>query len=342
MQPGSEEVKEEMQNEKEGGAASPPANLPAGARRQRSLLNYAGLTARGFCMGAADVVPGVSGGTMAFILGIYEELIQSIRMVGQPQFLRLLFSFRLREAFQLLNWPFLAAVAAGIFLAVLTLAPGLEWLLIHQPIIIWSFFFGLIVASVWVVSKRVTQWGPSLVLALAGGALGAYIIVGLVPVQTPEDWWFLFLSGALAITAMILPGISGAFILVLLGKYQFVLSAVNQRDIFTIAIVGLGAVVGLVTFAQILGWFFKRHHDLTVAILIGLMIGSLRKVWPWKIDVSFIVDRHGQQIPVEQHNFLPPLFINGGLNQEVFIALLLALAAFGVVLLLDRLANAGK
>ena len=308
-------------------------------RPQRGWRDYLGLTVRGFFMGAADVVPGVSGGTMAFILGIYEELIQSIRMVGQPEFLRAVFGLRLKDVFRLLNWPFLTAVALGIFLAIITLAQSLEWMLENQPIMIWSFFFGLVLASVFVVSKRISKWTPSLAVAALLGAVGAYVLVGLVPAQTPEAWWFLILSGAIAICAMILPGISGAFILVLLGKYQFVLSAVNQRDFVTIALVGVGAVVGLVTFAQLLGWLFKRYHDLTIAVLTGLMLGSLRKVWPWKIDLEFMTDRHGELVPILQQNILPPWTVNGAFNTEIVIGLALGLTGCAAVLLLERWAG---
>jgi putative membrane protein len=319
----------------------PGAAVVLEMRHQRTLRQYLGLVARGFCMGAADVVPGVSGGTMAFILGIYEELIQSIRQVGQPQFLQSVIRLRWRKAVQLLNWPFLAALATGIFLAILTLAQGLEWLLENQPTVVWSFFFGLVLASVFVVSKRIRRWRQPLVAALLLAAAGAYLLVGLVPAQTPETWWFLFLSGALAITAMILPGISGAFILVLLGKYQYVLSAVNQRDVVTIAIVFAGAAVGIVTIAQLLGWLFRRFHDMTVATLTGLMLGSLRKVWPWKVDLAWMTDRHGQQIPTLQQNVLPQLWVNGSLNSDIIIAILLASTGIAAVVLLDRLARQG-
>ncbi len=178
----------------------------------RTLKDYFGLFLRGFAMGSADVVPGVSGGTIAFISGIYEELIDSIRMVGQPEFLRAVFSLNFRKVFQLLNWKFLLTVVVGIGTAVLTLAKGIEWLLHNQPILIWSFFFGLVVASVVTVSAKIKQWTLPLVGATALGTIGAYWLVGLVPIETPNDWWFLFLSGALVICAMTLPGLSGAFI----------------------------------------------------------------------------------------------------------------------------------
>jgi len=302
--------------------------------RSRTLGGYAGLVARGFLMGSADVVPGVSGGTIAFIVGIYEELIASIRAAARPPFWKALTSLRIGEALQAVNAGFLIALLSGILLAIFTLAKGLEWLLVHQPVYLWSFFFGLVLASVWTVSKRIPRWSPLLAGALLVGAVGAYIVVGLVPLQTPESAWYLFFSGALAICAMILPGISGSFILVLLGKYQYVLGAVNQRDFVTIAIFGAGAVIGLVSFAQVLGWLFKRYHDLAVALLTGLMVGSLRKIWPWKEVLATITDRHGALIPTVEANVLPATF-----GSEVLIALGLAILGFVAVLLLDRLAN---
>ena len=316
------------------------ATVPS--RKVRSLTDYVGLVFRGFAMGAADVVPGVSGGTMAFILGIYEELIESIRTVGEPRFLKAVVGFKIKEIFQILNWPFLVAVVSGILLAILTLAQGMEWALHNHRVYLWSFFFGLVLASVFIMGKRVGLWTVDRWIVLIIGAGIAFAVVGSVPHQTPETWWFLFLSGALAICAMILPGISGAFILVLLGKYQYILGAVNDRDFVTIAIVGAGAVLGLVSFAQVLGWLFKRYHDLTVAVLIGFMLGSLRKIWPWKEVVATITDRHGDLIPTVEHNILPALTVNGGVNSQILIALGLAVLGLVVVILLDRWANQAK
>jgi len=302
-------------------------------QRQRTFKDYLGLTARGFAMGSADVVPGVSGGTMAFILGIYEELINSIRDIASLNTARLLMGFKLKQAFDELPWRFLLALGIGIFLAILSLAKFLEYMLENQPVMIWSFFFGLVLASIITVSKKIKHWQVSRVIGLILGAVAAYLIVGMVPLETPNDPWFLFLSGALAICAMILPGISGAFILVLLGKYEYVLSAVNDRDFVTILIVAAGAVVGIVTFAQILGWLFKRYHDVTVAILMGFILGSLRKIWPWKETVEFI-ERHGAQIPIKQTNVLPSAW-----NSEVILAIVLAIIGFGLVIMLDYVAS---
>ena len=302
------------------------------------MKDYAGLLARGYAMGSADVVPGVSGGTMAFILGIYEELIFSIRAVGRKDFWNALLHFRIREALLAINLPFLLAVGTGIILAFLSLAKGLEWMLENKPVLIWSFFFGLVLASVITVARRVKKWGVVLAAALMLAAVGAYFLVGAVPAQTPETWLYIFLSGALASCAMILPGISGAFILVLLGKYQFALSAVNNRDLVSLMLLAAGAAVGLVTFAQMLSWLFRKHHDLTVAILTGFMLGSLRKLWPWKEVVATITDSHGNEIPTIIHNVLPAWQVNGGFNSEIIVALALAAAGFAAVLLLDRLA----
>ena len=316
-------------------------DLPPPEPPKRGTGEYLGLAARGVAMGACDVVPGVSGGTMAFILGIYEELINSLKTLGRPAFLRPLFRFRLKEAAEAINLPFLVAVFSGILFAVVALARVMTWLLENTPTMTWSFFFGLILASVIVIVRKIHAWSPLLIASLAGAAIGAFLLVGLVPAQTPEGDWFIFLSGMLAICAMILPGISGSFILLILGKYQYIVSKVSAissgdaggSDFATLGIFAAGCVVGLVTFAQLLGWLFRRYHNLTVAILTGLMIGSLRKVWPWKETLETMLDRHGKSIPVRQENFFPPF------GEELLLGLLFALIGFGAVILVERLAG---
>ena len=300
----------------------------------RTAKDYLILAAKGFAMGAADVVPGVSGGTMAFILGIYEELIYSIKNLINPQIFKNLFSFKLKEALALVPWQFLGALGFGILLAIFSLAQFLETALTNYPSLVWSFFLGLVVASIITVTKHVQKWDSSTITAMVGGTVMAFYIVGMVPVQTPDAAWFLFLSGFIAICAMILPGISGSFILVLMGKYQYILSAVNNRDFVTLFIVAAGAAVGLVTFAQLLSWLFKRYHDLTVALLIGFMIGSLRKIWPWKETLETVIDRHGEAIPVVQVNVLPATW-----TSEVTLAIILALIGFALVFVLDYFAS---
>ena len=312
----------------EGTSHSSP-NIP---EKKRSVKDYAGIGLRGVAMGACDVIPGVSGGTMAFILGIYEELVNSLRAVGRKEFLGALARFRIAEAARAINLPFLVSVLSGILVAIFSLAKLMSWLLDNQPVYTWSFFFGLILASVLVVGKRIPKWTAVLWIAFAAAAAGAYVLTGLVPAQTPDALWFIFLSGFLAICAMILPGISGAFILLILGKYEYILSSISDRNVSVLAVFAAGCGIGLVTFAQILSWLFKRYHDLTVALLTGLMLGSLRKVWPWKETIETITNRHGKLIPVVQDNILPEL------QGTFFLALGLAVVGFGTVLLLERFA----
>ncbi|MFH1932282.1 MAG: DUF368 domain-containing protein [Pseudomonadota bacterium] len=301
--------------------------------KNRTFPDYIVLGVKGFCMGASDVVPGVSGGTMAFILGIYEELIDAIKSFDLKS-LQFLVTLKFRPLLDRISWQFLMAVGIGIFTAIFTLSRLLSWLLQNRPIFIWSFFLGLILASVLSVSRRVEAWRVLTWLCLVGGTLGSYFLVGLVPVATPNDYWFLFLCGAVAICAMILPGISGSYILVLLGKYQYVLDAVNHRDFLVLGLVAAGACVGIIAFSRILGWLLKNYHDLMVATLTGLMIGSLRKVWPWKETLESVVDLHGQMVPLVQSNILP-----GQWNGEVLAALSLMVAGLLAVLFLDRLGN---
>lgn len=303
----------------------------------------AGIFWRGFCVGAADVVPGVSGGTIAFILGIYEELIDSLRTFGRPKFFRALLRMRVRELLRVVNWKFLFPLGCGVLAAIFTLAKGLQWLLVHHPQFLWSFFFGLVLASVLAVKSRVRQWTPPRWVLLVVGAVFSYGVVGLVPMRTTDAAWFFILSGAVASCALILPGVSGAFMLVLLGKYQAVLTAVNDRDFVVVGLVGVGAVVGLVTCSQILGWLFRKFHDPVVALLIGLILGSLRKVWPWKQDTAWLANadgnqvlKHGQPIVTEQSNILPP-FSSGEEMLHVGLAIGLAAAGFALVLLVERL-----
>jgi putative membrane protein len=295
--------------------------------KKRSLLDYFWISARGFAMGAADVVPGVSGGTMAFILGIYDELLDAIHAVDM-NFIRRILTFKWKEAFAEFPWKFLLALALGLGTAVLTLANALHWALENKPVYIWAFFFGLIVASIITVRKRVGSWSMVNILAAAAATVGAYILVGLTPSETPHTPILLFLSGAVAICAMILPGISGAFILVLLGKYTYVLGAVKNLDFLTIALVGAGAVMGLLAFVRLLRWMLSKNHDLVVSILMGFMLGSLRKVWPWKtlepISETFI----------KETNFIPTVF-----NGEIVTAILLMIAGVALVLAMEYFAN---
>lgn len=253
--------------------------------RARTTRDYLRLYLDGLAVGSADVVPGVSGGTVALILGIYEELIDNLRRLSSRELLRALARGRLGEAFRLAGGPFLLALVAGIGTAVALFARLIRWLLTHQQMLVYSFFFGLILASAALVGQRVHRWTPPLWSALAASAVAAFWLVGLSPAQTPEAGWFVLLAGALAICAMILPGISGAFILVLLGKYEYVLSALAEGRWGVLLLFAAGAAAGLLSFARLLGWLLERRRDLTLALLTGFMLGSLRKVWPWAAEV---------------------------------------------------------
>lgn len=272
------------------------------------------------------MIPGVSGGTVAFVLGIYEELIDAIRAV--VPFGRRLASLRWKEAFEQFPWRFLLALVAGIGTAVLSMARFLHWALETHPVYVYALFFGLIVASVYVVRTRIHKWTLPTLLVTALFTVGTYLLVGLRPAQTPEALWFVFLSGMLAICAMILPGISGAFILVLLGKYHYMLGALIRMDLVIVLVFIAGAAVGIVSFANILRWLLDHHHDLTVAALVGFMLGALRELWPWK--QTRLVDG----IPVEAIDILPAAF-----TVEVAVALGLMILGFMFVIVVERTAE---
>lgn len=251
----------------------------------KAKRNYLMLVLKGIGMGAADVIPGVSGGTIAFITGIYEELIGSIRSFDLTA-LRKLLKLDLKGFWKHINGGFLFSVLAGIGISIFSLAKVMKYLLETHPIFVWSFFFGLIIASAWLVAREVKRWGVGSVVALVAGAVAAYMITVLSPASTPDAWWFIMLSGAIAICAMILPGISGAFILLLLGKYAYIIGAVSAFDIPVLLLFAVGAVVGIISFSHLLSWLLAKHHGMTVALLTGFMVGSLNKIWPWKEPLS--------------------------------------------------------
>ncbi|MBK9629137.1 MAG: DUF368 domain-containing protein [Flavobacteriales bacterium] len=240
---------------------------------------------KGMAMGAADVVPGVSGGTIAFITGIYEELLRSIKSVG-PQTLVTLRKEGLAATWKQVNGDFLATLLAGIVTSVLLLVRPITWALDHHPILIWSFFFGLVAASVWLCGKLVKRWGIGPLIGLLAGTAIAVAIGMMNAGSGSTSLVFFFFAGALAICAMILPGISGSFILLLLGAYLPVVTALKTLDLPIIAVFAVGCVFGLMAFSRLLNWMFTRHHDLTVASLTGFLLGSLTILWPWKEVLS--------------------------------------------------------
>ncbi len=259
------------------------APVKLGVRKSVRLgTAYLQVAIKGACMGAADLVPGVSGGTMALILGIYGPLVGSIRALTQRTFWHDLFRLRLQAAFQTIHGPFLVALGVGILSSLVVLAGPVAFALQEYPVYIWSFFFGLVLASTALVSQRVTVWNWRSALVGLGAAGAAFWLVGLAPAQTPETWWFILIAGALALCAMILPGVSGSYVLVLLGKYQYLLEALNQRDFVVLLLFVCGGAFGLLSCARGLTWLLRRHMDATMAVLSGLLLGSLRRLWPWQ------------------------------------------------------------
>jgi len=302
-------------------------HIPDTATRSFSALR---LFLTGIAMGIADLIPGVSGGTMAFILGIYEHLLAAIKSFN-VQVLRLLGQGRWRAALTSIPWGFLIPLGFGIGAAVISMARVMRYLLENHPVYLFAFFFGLIVASIIAVGAAV-RWTPGAAVALVVGTVAAYVIVGLVPLTMPHDPVTLFFSGAVAIMAMILPGISGSFILLILGQYAYVLDAVADLNLLAIVPVALGAVAGLVGFVRLLSWMLRHYHNVMVAVLMGFMVGSLRKIWPWKEVVETMLDRHGEPMPIRERNILPDFAAS-----EFWAALAIAVAGFILLSVIDHL-----
>ncbi|CAM1333672.1 DUF368 domain-containing protein [Tenacibaculum aestuariivivum] len=301
----------------------------------RTNKNYFVIMLKGLAMGAADVVPGVSGGTIAFISGIYEELLESISTINL-NLLKTLKKQGFKAAWKQLNGNFLASLFVGIFISIISLAKVISWLLVSQPILLWSFFFGLVLASVIYIAKQITNWNFIAVITLILGGILAYYITTLNPmISENSSTLFMFFSGAIAICAMILPGISGSFILVLLGAYKPVLQAINNRDYTTIIAIGLGAVLGLLLFSRVLKYLFTYHKNYTLAVLTGFIIGSLNKIWPWKKVLTFRTNSHGEQVPFNELSVSP--FSYDG-NPQITYAFLLIIVGFSLILILEKLA----
>jgi putative membrane protein len=305
----------------------------------QTLKDAAFLFLKGICMGTADIIPGVSGGTVALITGIYQQLLQAIRSVDARMALMLL-KFDIKGAVASLHLRFLLALLMGIGVAIISLARLMNYLLHTHPVYIWSLFFGLIIASVIVVSRYVSRWSPGAITCFISGALLAWLIVNVVPVSTPESAGFIFFSGLVAICAMILPGISGAFILLILGKYEFITASLKNPfladNFFTIMVFCAGCFVGLMGFARVLNLLMNRWYNLTIAFLTGLMAGSLPRIWPWKEIVATRIIR-GKEHVIQVRNILPE-----GVDGAFFLAVGLAVVGFAIVIWLERIAAGDK
>jgi putative membrane protein len=293
----------------------------------------------GLVMGAAEVVPGVSGGTIAFITGIYERLINAIKQCT-PALL-----FRLKKegfvaVWQAVDANFLLALFGGMGISIVLFARGISYLLVEHPIFLWSFFFGLVIASTWIVARQISRFGTDLVIFTAVGTSIGVLVTSVVPLELSPTLWFIFLGGAIAVCAWILPGLSGSFILLILGLYGTVIDAIKSFDLEVLIVLGLGCFIGLICFAQLLSKLFRDHKDETLAVLTGFMLGSLAKLWPWKETLSYQMKADGSQFPLVQEPILPQSYIQlTGQDPYLFVAIGIAVAGIVVVLGLDRVAG---
>ncbi len=307
----------------------------------RKTNEYLLLTLKGMAMGAADVVPGVSGGTIALITGIYEELIFSIKSINLKA-LKLLFTGKGAAFWKAINGNFLMSVLLGIGISIFSLARGLTYLLQHYPILVWSFFFGLIIASAIYVARTIKSWNAGAVTAGIAGIAIAYLITEISPTEANPTWIYIFFSGVIAICAMILPGISGSFILVLLGMYPFILGAVGDLNIPVLLVFVAGAAIGIIAFSNFLSWLLKKFHTLTIALLSGFMVGSLNKIWPWKEVTESFIDRHGEVRPLTERNILPGTYATLTGNESWLLGAILFLIAGFVLIFAIEAATKGK
>ncbi|TNE78023.1 MAG: DUF368 domain-containing protein [Bacteroidetes bacterium] len=303
----------------------------------RNLMGYLMISLKGVAMGAADIVPGVSGGTIAFISGIYEELITSINNVNLEA-LRKLTKEGVKSFWSHINGNFLFMLLLGIGTGVASLAGIVSFLLENHPILIWSFFFGLILASIWLVAKTIDKWSLGAITAMIIGIAIALYISTVQTVAHVEGSWFIFLSGAIAICAMILPGISGSFILVLLGSYHQVLQAVKDKDLILISIFIGGCAVGLISFSRLLKYLFSKFKSITIALLAGFMIGALYKVWPWKVnigDAPIVVHSNGKEDWMTANVW--PADFSG--DAQLLWAVLCAVIGLGLIIGIEKIAT---
>ncbi len=300
-------------------------------RPRRTVKDYAYLVFAGIVTGAANVIPGVSGGTMAFIMGIYEEILESIQAFNW-QLAHLILRGRFKEALRHIPWNFLAPLGVGLVLAVFALAGLISWLMDNQSTLVYAFFFGLIVASIISVSGEV-KWGVGTLTALLLGTLLAWVLVGLTPRDMPHTFLVVFICGVIAVIAMILPGISGSFLLLILGQYNHVLNLIKTVDILGLLPLALGIGAGLIGFVRFLNWLLKNYHQATVTLLLGFMLGSLRKIWPYKEVLETTTNRHGKLVSLREVNIMP----SDMSFASFWLPLILAVLGFCLICVLDHL-----
>ncbi|WP_055435533.1 DUF368 domain-containing protein [Lacinutrix algicola] len=316
---------------------------------QRKLQDYFIIAFKGIAMGAADVVPGVSGGTIAFISGIYEELLESIDNLNLS-FFKVWKTQGFKIAWNKINGNFLLSLFSGIAISIFSLAKAIKWLLFNEPILLWSFFFGLVLSSILFIGKQIKSWNLPVILLLSLAAVGSYFITIAEPFASPDSNLYLLFCGAIAIIAMILPGISGAFILLILGAYQTAINTVDDllqsvitlnfelfKDAFIkFLMLSVGAVIGIKAFSKILNWMFKNHKNLTLAILTGFMIGSLNKIWPWKKVLEFRTNSHGEKVPFIEQSISPFNFEG---NHQLGLSIVLIILGFLTIFILEKIGS---
>jgi putative membrane protein len=316
---------------------------------QRRFLDYLIISFKGLAMGAADVVPGVSGGTIAFISGIYEELLESIDGVNL-KFIKIWKTEGFKSAWLSINGNFLLALFLGIAISIVSLAKVIKWLLINEAILLWSFFFGLVLASVLFIGKQIKSWNIWVIITIVITTILSYLITISDPFASPDSNLYLLFCGFIGIIAMILPGVSGAFILLILGSYQTAINTVDDLfqsvitlnfELFKAAFVkflmlALGAIVGIKTFSKLLNWMFKNHKNLTLAMLTGFMIGSLNKIWPWKETLSTRINSKGLEVPFQEQSILP-FSLNG--DHQLIKAIAFMTVGFLTIFLLERFSS---
>jgi putative membrane protein len=302
------------------------------------MNKYIRIVSVGFLMGAAEVVPGVSGGTIAFVSGFYERLVNGIARLTPFSLLELP-KIGIAAWWKKYDLGFLFVLFGAMLVSVLILARGVSYLLAEHPVGIWSFFFGLVLSSIFVVGRRLLPLSMESGLALGVGVAVGLVVVRIIPVETEPSGWALFMGGCIAVCAWILPGLSGSFLLLVMGLYHTVIAAIKNFELLTLGYVGLGCVVGLMCFSRILTVLLARFHDVTVAVLVGFMLGSLTKIWPWKHTTSYQLKPDGGQIPVVQEPVMPGAYeqLTGG-DPEIVLALAALLMGVLVIFLMDRFA----
>ncbi|CAH9059526.1 hypothetical protein PSECIP111951_03094 [Pseudoalteromonas holothuriae] len=288
-------------------------------------------------MGAADVVPGVSGGTIAFITGIYTRFLHALKSFDLEA-LGILQKSGLKAFWTHVDGAFLLTVFAGLITSAVSLAKLITYLLANHQLLVWSFFFGLIVASFVHVAKQVTHWRWPTVFSCIVGAVAAFAITTIAPTEAQPHWWMFFISGMIAICAMILPGISGSFILLLLGMYGHVLSAVTEKELLLVGLFVMGCAVGLMIFSRFLSWLLDKYQQVTFSLLAGFLLGSLNLLWPWKTVLSTYTNSHGLEKPLLQQNVSPIEFASvTGLAPQTGTCIALAIAGLLLILALEKL-----